>query len=383
VGALALTASCGLVTLAGGASAALPRTVSSSSTRTALTTTLSSTQLSYLATAEYGVSKTSKWWSPKYHWYLEELRDPHRYPQASIWDTIGLFEATDEIAIADPTKSHLSAVNSFAKHSEDYWNPHLRPHPGYAPYPGDNSPSQKTWFDDNGWLGLGFLDADVALRSNRYLYQAERAFGFIAAEGWDPAGGVWWNTDHPFRSGEALAADTYLAARLYAVTKNPTYLLWDTTYITWADLHLKVWNGIYSHRGTGWVSMPHDGEGSMVSAFLTLCQATGVNAWCTKAESLGLADMKWLGPFNTGPQYEAILVRGMLSLYAYDHNARWYQFAEAQAQRIVANAHTASGVYLHNWNGSKSIPGSVANMLRTDASSVSVFADLATVAPPT
>jgi hypothetical protein len=382
-GGLALIAGSSLAILAGGASAALPRTVSSTSTISS-PPTLSSTQLSYLSTAEYGVQKTSKWWSPKYHWYLEELRDPHKYPQASIWDTIPLFEATDEIAIAQPTAAHLSAVNSFATHSEDYWNKHLRPHPGYAPYPGDNSAKQQTWYDDNGWLGLGFLDADVALGSNRYLSQAERAFGFIAAGGWDrkAGGGMWWNTYHPFRSGEALAADTYLAARLYSVTKNRTYLAAAEKYISWAESHLKVWNGIFSKRGKGWVQMPHDGEGTMVSAFVTLGQATGVKSWYTKAESLGLADVKWLGPFNNGPQYEAILVRGMLSLYAYDHNARWYKFAKGQAERITAHARTAPGVYLHNWNGSKKVPGSVANMLRTDAASISVFADLATVVPP-
>ena len=127
--------------------------------------------------------------------------------------------------------------------------------------------------------------------------------------------------------------------------------------------------------------MPHDGEGAMLSAITTLCEATGKLSWCKSAEKLAAAVIVWLAPFSDGPQYDSVLVRGLLTLYARDHDARWYRFAVAIARLITTHAKTAPGLYLGGWDA-RPVPGSSAGMLRTDAGSISVFADLATVARP-
>jgi hypothetical protein len=412
-------------------------------------------QLHYLALAQQGVARTSRWWDSKLHWYVAALDDHDRRPLAQLWDTNGLFEALDEIATAHPTAQNLAAVTSFANGSERYWNADLKPAPGYAPYPGDGSPKQQTWFDDNGWIGLAFLDAYRATRARRYLSDAERAFTFIVSEGWDArAGGMWWNTAHPWRSGEALAAAADLAARLYGATGKRTYLKAADKYIGWADQHLLQVHGVYIRtadtpypyliepktkprstpttarfsktvnaptaglrvgtrttigcpRGVRgckpgvvftqrppnngpqraanarptMVAMPHDGEGAMLSAITTLCEATGEHSWCQAAERLAAAEIVWLAPFSDGPQYDSVLVRGLLTLYAHDHNPRWYRFAVAIARLIAVHAKTAPGIYLRGWDG-RPVPGAVPGLLRTDAGSIAVFADLATVRPP-
>ena len=99
----------------------------------------SPTQAHYLALARQGVAQTSRWWDSKLGWYVAVLDDHQRRPLATLWDTNGLFEALDEIAIAQPTPRNLAAVTSFANGSERYWNRYLKPVPGYAPYPGDGS----------------------------------------------------------------------------------------------------------------------------------------------------------------------------------------------------------------------------------------------------
>jgi len=372
-------AACAVLVLAAASAGASARVAASTAP------TLSSKQLKYLTLAVNGVKATSQWRAPKFHWYIAYLHDPKRYPQASIWDVVPLFEAKDEIAIADPTARHKAAVKAFAVHTQKYWNPDLKPTPGYAPYPGDSASNQITWFDDNGWLGLAFMDADTATGGTRFLNDAERAFNFINAHGWDSSagGGMWWNTYHPTRSGEALAADSELAARLYLATNDRTYLEAAEKWLGWAASNLHASHtGLYNVHIRGSHQMPDDGEGALVAAFATLCQATGVRSWCGKAESLATADVRWLAPFNEGPQYEAILVRGLLTLYSYDQRAKWYKFAVKQANRVLAHAATAPATYLDNWNGAASFSGAVPNMLRTDAASVSVFADLATVVPP-
>ncbi len=397
---------------------------------------LTRAQQHYLTLADQGVAKTSKWWDSKLHWYVAELDDHSARPLAKLWDTNGLFEALDEVAIAHPTGQNLAAVTSFANGSERYWNGYLKPVPGYSPYVGDSSPKQQTWFDDNGWIGLAFLDAYRATGNSRYLTDAERALHFIAAGGWDSGpGGMWWSTAHPWRSGEALAAAADLSASLYQSTRKPVYLNAADKYIGWADGHLLQVHGVYlrtadtpypyliepktrtvstptisagptnvvgSHgkalpAGTRtlincpkgahackpgavfncpkgvpackpgavfthgpqraanakptMVAMPHDGEGAMLAAITALCETTGRQSWCKAAEKLAAAEIVWLAPFSDGPQYDSILVRGLLTLYAHDHNARWYRFAVAIARLIPAHAETAPGVYLRGWDG--------------------------------
>lgn len=441
VGAVVLLLVCG-----GVAAAVLP----SGRTLPALTRA----QRHYLTLATRGVTQTQRWWNRGRHWYNAVLDDHDRFKLAKLWDTNGLFEALDEIALAHPSAQNLAAVTAFADGSERYWNRDLKPTPGYAPYIGDSSPKQQTWYDDNGWIGLAFVDAYRVTGNTRYLDDAKRAFRFIAAGGWDTqaGGGMWWTNKHPWRSGEALAAAADLAARLYAATRKRAYLRAAEQYIGWADKHLLRPQGVYipvastpypylieprtkqpstptsSQTPTNFratptkglaggtklklkcprgahgcrpgtavefshgpprsanarptmVAMPHDGEGAMLSAITTLCETTGRHSWCKAAEKLAAAEIVWLAPFTDGPQYDSVLVRGLLTLYAHDHRARWYNFAVAIAGLITKHARTAAGVYLRGWDG-RPVPGATPGLLRTDAGSLDVFADLATVTPP-
>ncbi len=167
----------------------------------------------YLQVAEAGIARAQRlWWDGRLDWYDSRLRDRDRYPLATIWDAIPLFEALDAIAIARPTPAHRAAVKRFAKGAERYWDATLRPDPGFAPYPGDRGQVQ-TWFDDNGWWGLAFLDAYQATGVSSYLKEAERAFEFVARVGWnEKGGGLWWNTSHPYIAGEPLAAGSLLGS---------------------------------------------------------------------------------------------------------------------------------------------------------------------------
>jgi hypothetical protein len=426
---------------------------------------LTPAQQHYLTLADQGIAKTSEWWNGKAQWYDAVRHDQSRAPLAKLWDTNGLFEALDEVASAHPSSQNLAAVTAFANGSERYWNPNLKPVGGYSPYVGDRKATQQTWYDDNGWIGLGFLDAYRVTRDSRYLTDAERAAAFIAAGGWDKGpGGMWWSTAHPWRSGEALACASDLAASLYQVTGRPMYLRAAEQYIGWADKHLLKAHGVYLptadhpyphlieppanehsksapgsslsatarpvkgsgngvaslpqgalrrlralcphgvrhcnqnvlsvRRGVGqhgpyraanakptMVAMPHDGEGAMLAAITALCEKTGRQSWCQAAEKLAGNMIVWLAPFADGPQYDSVLVRGLLTLYAHDHNPRWYRFAVAIAHLISTHARTGAGLYLKGWDG-QAVPSAQPGLLRTDAGSVGVFADLATVAPP-
>ena len=153
-----------------------------------------------------------------------------------------LFEALAGLQSAQPSSRHLHQLNRFAWGAQRYLNPNLKPVPGFGPRPGQHNPGKTTWFDDNGWWGLAFLDAYDATGNGRYLTDAEIAQNFISVSGWDTTpgrpGGLWWNTNHSFYAGESLAGGTLLSAKLYAITHDQHYLDDALKYIAWGDVWL-------------------------------------------------------------------------------------------------------------------------------------------------
>lgn len=313
---------------------------------------------------------------------------------------------------------------------------------GYAPYPNSHT-NQKVFFDDNAWWSLGFMDAYTAMLSahnsalaRRYLADAARGFKFIYPNSWDThdaggpdsvrstRGGMYWNTYHVIpgglgRSGEALASATELAAELYRATGARIYLSAALKYITWANQNLLKWDGSYATQIPHEVTMPHDGEGALIGAFTALCESKAgavprsvysflprnkthahpsfrlpdkPSSWCSWAEALarhtafgvnpggGVQDRFF--PLSEGPQWDDIYLRGLLSLYSYDHSGTWYRLVTGTASRIVKVARLSNGEYLKSWTGSGHVPGSSQGMLRTHAASVSVLADLSAVPAP-
>jgi Glycosyl hydrolase family 76 len=193
----------------------------------------------YLAAAKRGVKQSHRWWSPRLRWYRAVL-DQGRV--ASLWGIVPLFEAVDGLQMAQPSKRHRASVNRFARGAERYLNPNLKPVPGFGPKPGQREPGKTTWFDDNGWWGLAFLDAYRGTGNPRYLNDAMIAQRFISVSGWDTTpgrpGGIWWNTNHSFYAGESLAGGTLLSARLYALTHQQNYLDDALKFIAWGDVWL-------------------------------------------------------------------------------------------------------------------------------------------------
>src|SRR5271163_533409 len=77
---------------------------------------LSAAQQHYLALAQAGVAHAEKRWrDPRRGWYDARLDDRERYPLATIWDIVPLFESLDAIAIAEPTATNRRAVARFGK----------------------------------------------------------------------------------------------------------------------------------------------------------------------------------------------------------------------------------------------------------------------------
>jgi Glycosyl hydrolase family 76 len=331
----------------------------------------------YLQLAERGVENARQRWRAG-NWYVERLHDRDRYPLATIWGIVPLFETLDAVQIAAPSPTHAAAVKAFVRGAESYFDRQLRPTPGFAPYPRDRG-QPRTWFDDNGWWGLAFLDAYRATHEARDLRDAERAFAFIAAQGWDArgGGGIWWNTSHPYRSGPALASDSLLGALLYQLTHRSFYLTQVEKFLAWADASFLTEDRLYAQNDHDGTPTPYV-EGPLVEAHQVLCES-GRQSACARAREL--ADACWqrfAERLNMGPQFDAIYLHWMLAYGTQTGDARWRALATRMATRARANAASGEDLYLRAWDGTPITQHQAQrNMLQTDAATLELFAWLA------
>jgi hypothetical protein len=117
----------------------------------------SSAQMNYLSLAKRAVaSAESHWRDRRLHWYDERSADRERYPLATIWGIVPLFQSLDAIAIAQPSAANRGAVERFASGAERDLNKGLRPVPRLLSLPGGpgrESSRHRDLVDDNGWWG--------------------------------------------------------------------------------------------------------------------------------------------------------------------------------------------------------------------------------------
>jgi hypothetical protein len=347
---------------------------------------LGGAQQRYLQLAQSGVARAQqRWRNRRLGWYDARLHDRDRYPLATIWDIVPLFQALDAIAIAQPSASNRRAVARFAAGAERYLNRGLRPLPGYSPYPGDRAAQTKTWFDDNGWWGLAFMNAYRATGTRRYLVDAERALRYIAAVGWDPAaGGIWWNTRHPYKAGEALASATLLATLIYEQTRSPSALAQARRFLAWANTSgFSPADGLYAASNIDTTPIDYI-QAPLIYAQAVLCAVAGTPDDCARAEALKTTALDRFGYLlDFSPQYDAIYLQWMLALYSRDHDAVLYRLAADNARNAQSRALNGEGLYLLSWNGHALPPSyAVPGMLQTQAATTSLFAWLAVYPPP-
>lgn len=340
--------------------------------------------LNYAALAEDGMKKAANWKAG--NWYCEYLRckcpkcQHGYYPLATIWGSVALFESADALAQSDPTHAHLALVNRFARYFETYWNPHVH---GYAPYPHDRGAHVETWFDDNGWMGIAFLEAFRATKNHRYLSDATRAFEFAVHYGWDASGGggMWWNTDHPYHSGPALASQSLLGILLYAEDHVPAQLEEVKTFVDWANANdIKDERQLYLEQPTDPNSVNDYVQAPLVYTQYMLCQYGLGQGYCERAgrvaATMSEQNVNRTGyRYNYGPEYDAIYMQWMMAYGQASGDPYWVKLAQVNAAAAAKHAADRAGVWLDSWwGGPIKDPETHPEMLRTAGSTTSLFA---------
>lgn len=336
-------------------------------------------QVDYLGLAQAGVAKSVRW--RRGGWYCEYLGCSNGpYPLLTIWGEAPMFETADALQLAQPSGAHRRLVERFGLASERYWDRALG---GYAPYPGDRERGVEAFFDDNGWLGIAFVNAYLANHEGRWLRDAQRAFRFIAAHGWDSAGGggMWWNTAHPYHSGPALASDALLAMLLYSQDREGWQLEDAKAYIDWAnanDDHDE--RQLYLEQPNRPESVNDYVQAPLVYAQQLLCEDGAGEGYCVRAgrvaatmaeQNVNASGFK----YNYGPQYDAIFIQWMTAYGQATGQRYWLRLAEVNAGAAALHAAVSGGLWLSSWwGGPIADPETHPGMFRTAAATTSLFA---------
>lgn len=336
-----------------------------------------STRARMLGEVQQGIAAASAHWAWR-GWYQDVRGVPG---WSSIWDTEQLFQAYIGRARAQPTLRNRNAVVWFAAKSEEgYYNPTLGDGVGgFSTGFGHHGEQGQQWFDDNGWLGLSFLDAYRETHRGRFLRDAEIAFRYLYTAGWDPiGGGIWWNTQHTVKSAESVITAALLAVELHELHAGSAYLADARRLIDWAGANL------YDARSGLYVNHPHDGvaisylESPMLDVFLRLC--TGEKLYCNRVGPLTTAMLaRFGGALHQQPQFDATYIRYLLDDYALTRDPRFYAVAAENAQRIERDAVDASGFYAKAWNGGTK--GVEAGLISVDGAALEVLAWTAAATP--
>lgn len=304
-------------------------------------------------------------------WY----QDYHGTPGwSSIWDTEHLFQAYVALARAAPTTRHRNMLVWFARKSDTgYFNPGLgNGIGGFSTGYGRHGEQGQQWFDDNGWLGLSFMDVWRQTHLRRFLDDAQVAFRYLYTAGWDPAsGGIWWNTQKTVKAAESVNTAALLAVELYEAHAGSSYLAAAERLIGWADDNLlDARSGLYLNHPDAGVTISYL-ESPMLAVFTRLCRDR--QEYCNRVAPLTRAILaRFGGELHQPPQFDAMYIRYLLDAYEISRDPRLYAVAHVNAMRIERNAVDDDGYYLKAWDGSTN--GVSPGLISVDGAALEVLA---------
>lgn len=190
------------------------------------------------------------------------------------------------------------------------------------------------FYDDEQWMGIALLRAHTLTGNERYLQAAVNLWNDIR-HGWNDTygGGISWRkSQRDYKNAPANGPAAILAARLYHVTGDETYLEWAQRLFAWLKDHLLdpqtslVWDGINrtgdGQIDKGWLFTYN--QGTFVGAAVELWRATGDEGYLADARATAHAALARLtdpsGVFledgqGDGGLFKGILVRYLVELY--------------------------------------------------------------------
>lgn len=280
-----------------------------------------------------------------------------------LWPFSAVFSATNVLLkIPEARKKYLPFLDSCVMGVETYRD-NSRVPAGYQAYPRMLEKVDR-YYDDNGLVGIDYMESYFDTRNPVYSRRAEEVFTFIQS-GWssDLGGGVTWlEGHHDQKPACSNGAGLLVALKIYQGTKKPSYLDWGKRFYSWMYDNLKDSLGIYCNdkkmdgavNRTFWTY----NSGWMLEAAVLLYQFTGEQHYLMEARQLAKDAFRH---FRTGPHdpnltfqldlpwFVTVLFRGYEALYRVDGDYHYMEAFEKDLNYAWEHSRDQYGLVTHSW----------------------------------
>jgi uncharacterized protein YyaL (SSP411 family) len=234
---------------------------------------------------------------------------------------------------------------------------------GYQAYPGMFEYSDR-YYDDNGLVGIDYMEAYFNTHNALYLQRAKEVFKFIIS-GWndDAGGGVTWLEGHNDQKPACSNGTALLVAlKIYEGNKDPYYLNWGKKFYSWEYNNLRDTNGIYSNdkKLNGIVNRTFYtyNSGFMLEGAVLLYKFTNDKKYLQQAQQLAKDAFEYFtqAPHDKRlniqidlPWFVTVLFRAYEALYKVDGNYQYIAAVEKDLNYAWANSKDKYGFITNNW----------------------------------
>jgi hypothetical protein len=218
---------------------------------------------------------------------------------------------------------------------------------------------QPTYYDDNAWVGLNFMQEYDLTGQKPDLASAEGIFRYVVS-GWDTSttdacpGGVFWeDVADSTRNTISNAPNAEVGLEIYQATHDPYYLTWATQMYDWVrGCLLNSGDMYYDHldsSGDVNTALWSYNQGTMIGAGTLLYQVTGDQAYLQQAEQTATASVSYYGSdgnlYDQPDVFNAIFFRNLFALAKIDHDPSYARMAAAYADTAWLEDRQSNGMF--------------------------------------
>lgn len=283
-----------------------------------------------------------------------------------LWPMSGVFSSTTVLMELDPDK-YKPYLDSMVIAVEEYYDNKRTP-PGYQAYPAKFD-SVDRYYDDNGLVGIDYIDAYALTKNPQYLNKAKEIMVFIQS-GWgdELGGGVSWlegvrDQKPACSNGKA----TVLALKIYQASEEKEYLNYAIKSYDWMMNALRddslniIWNSLLTTKLEGEVQKHAYtyNTGTMIQSGVRLYKITKDEKYLNDAKSLAEGSFNYyvkrsedgIPYISDLPWFITVLFRGYHELYDIDRNPQYVNGIIECADWAWLHARDGEGFIYNDWSG--------------------------------
>ncbi len=315
---------------------------------------------------EYGLF--SEHYPSSYKPDLNYFQDSTRKAQEAsyLWPMSGVFSSVVLLTEID-SETYTPYLDSMVMAVEQYYDNKRQP-PGYQAYPVQFGQVDR-YYDDNGLVGIDYIDAYQVTRNPAYLAKAKEVMTFIMSGWWDDWGGAvsWVEGNKDQKPACSNGKATVLSLKLYEATQDTSYLAQGKRFYHWMMDHLRddslniIWNSWLTEKGEVQKHAYTYNTGTMIQSAVRLYRHTHEQKYLDDARALAEGSFNYYvkqTPEGTPyiadlPWFVIVLFRGYHELYDIDGEPKYVNALIASADWAWEHARDQIGLVYNDWTGRK------------------------------